>query len=116
MREIVANPDLIASCGLYCGACKAYLKEKCPGCAGATTRSWCPVRACCGEHGYKSCADCAEFADPMQCRKFNSFMSKLFSLVFRSDRAACIAAIKSMGAAPYAADMAGKRLQSIRRK
>lgn len=38
MRAIVSNPALIANCGLCCGACKAYLKEKCPGCAEATSR------------------------------------------------------------------------------
>ena len=26
------NPEKIAFCGLYCGACRQYLKEKCPGC------------------------------------------------------------------------------------
>ncbi len=30
MKEIVQNTDLIAYCGLYCGACKSYLMEKCP--------------------------------------------------------------------------------------
>ena len=115
MRTITADAKLIANCGLYCGACRAYLKEKCPGCAGATTRGWCPVRTCCGEHGFKSCADCKEFSNPMQCRKFNSFMSKLFGLIFRSDRAACIGAIKSMGSEGYAADMARTRRQSIKK-
>lgn len=32
MKEIAKNTDLIAYCGLYCGACKSYLMEKCPGC------------------------------------------------------------------------------------
>ena len=30
MREMVSNPDLAACCGLYCGACKSYLKGRCP--------------------------------------------------------------------------------------
>lgn len=115
MRELTANSAMIAKCGLYCGACKAYLKERCPGCAEATTRAWCPVRTCCLERNYQSCADCAEFPDPMQCRKFNSFMSKLFSIVFRSDRPACIAAIKSLGYDGYAADMTATKRQSIKR-
>jgi hypothetical protein len=115
MREITANAALVAKCGLYCGACKAYLKERCPGCAGATSRGWCPVRACCLERGYASCADCAEFPDPRQCRKFYSAMARLFSFVFRSDRPACIAAIKAAGYDGYAADMAKARRQSIKR-
>jgi hypothetical protein len=28
MKEIVADSKLVAYCGLYCGACKSYLKEK----------------------------------------------------------------------------------------
>ena len=32
MKEIKENVGLVAYCGLYCGACKAYLKEKCSGC------------------------------------------------------------------------------------
>ncbi len=32
MRTIQEDVELVAHCGLYCGACKAYLKEKCDGC------------------------------------------------------------------------------------
>ena len=116
MRTIISDPTLIAKCGLYCGACKAYLKERCGGCTENTKASWCKVRACCIEHGYKSCADCTEFTDVTQCKKFNNFMSKLFAIIFRSDRTACIAAIRTVGYESYAADMAGKKLQSIKRK
>jgi len=42
-------------------------------------------------------------------------MSKLFGLLFKSDRAACIARIKAAGLESYAAEMAGKKLQSIKR-
>lgn len=43
MKQVVADPNLVAYCGLYCGACGAYLKERCPGChsnAKATPRRW----------------------------------------------------------------------------
>jgi len=33
MKEIIADEKLVAKCGLYCGACGAYLKGRCPGCA-----------------------------------------------------------------------------------
>jgi hypothetical protein len=26
MKEIIADPQLVAHCGLYCGACGAYLR------------------------------------------------------------------------------------------
>ncbi len=115
MKEIVQNTDFIAFCGLYCGACKSYLKEKCPGCHENSKASWCKVRSCNIEHGYKSCADCTEFADPRECRKFNNFISKIFGLVFNSDRPACIAKIKEMGYDEFAYFMTDQRIQSIKR-
>ena len=61
MKEIVSDPKLVAFCGLYCGACRAYLKDRCPGCHDHEKASWCKVRICCLEAGYSSCADCTEF-------------------------------------------------------
>jgi hypothetical protein len=116
MREIVANKNLVGKCGLYCGACKAYLKERCPGCAEAKNRGWCKVRSCCADHAWASCADCTDFSDAKECRKFHNFMSRFFGVIFRSDRPACIAAIKTMGRDAYAADMAAKKRHSIPRK
>ena len=106
---------MIANCGLFCGACGAWLKEKCPGCAKNEKASWCKIRACCKEHGYASCADCAEFADPMQCRKFNNLMSRTIGFVLRSNRAACIGQIKKAGLQGHADIMARERKQTIRR-
>ena len=115
MKEIVQNTDLIAYCGLYCGSCKSYLKEKCPGCHENSKASWCKVRSCNIEHGYKSCADCTEFADPRECSKFNNFFSKIFALIFASDRPACIAKIKESGYDEFARFMTDHRLQTIKR-
>jgi hypothetical protein len=109
------DKDLVAFCGLYCGACKAYLGEKCAGCRESAKRSWCKVRACCLERGFASCADCGEFPDPARCGKFNNFMSKLFGLLFRSDRRACILRLREMGREAFAAEMAAAGLQSIKR-
>lgn len=96
MREITADKSLVAFCGLYCGACGSYLKERCPGCAANNKASWCGIRKCCKGKGILSCAECTDFADAMDCRKFNNLMSKLFGLVFRSDRGACIRDRKSV--------------------
>lgn len=115
MKAIVADPALVAYCGLYCGACGAYLKERCPGCHDNKKASWCKVRSCCRERTYASCAECADYADPRQCRMFNNFMSKLFGLVLRSDRAACIDQIKAMGVQGHAEAMARARTQTIKR-
>jgi len=116
MREIVADKNLVAYCGLYCGACGSYLREGCPGCHDNAKAAWCKVRTCCGEHGYASCADCAEFTNPKDCKKFHNFMSRAFGFVFRSDRAACIECIRQRGIEAFAADMAERRAQSMPRR
>jgi hypothetical protein len=115
MKPIVADKSLVAFCGLYCGTCKKYLSGSCPGCHDNEKASWCKVRSCCIEHGYSSCADCTEFTNPMDCKKFNNFFSKLFAIIFKSDRAACIAKIKESGYEDYAGFMASNKLQSIRK-
>ena len=115
MREIVSDPQLVAYCGLYCGACKAYLKEKCPGCHENEKATWCKVRLCCMENQYVSCASCKEFGDPSDCKKFNNLIAKIFALLFRSDRGACIRQIREVGLNVHAEDMAQHKRQSIRR-
>ena len=115
MKAITSNPNLVAYCGLYCGACKAYLKERCPGCHEKEKAGWCKIRSCCISHQYASCADCAEMAEPNDCRKFNNLISKVFGLIFRSDRAACIHQISELGIQGHADNMAKGKRQSIRK-
>lgn len=94
----------IAACGLVCANCGRYRKGKCPGCRDYEKATWCAVRTCCLEHGWRSCADCTLM--PLgECRKFNNLMSKLFSLLFRSDRHGCIERIREVGYAAYLAEM-----------
>ena len=116
MKEIVADSSLVALCGLYCGACGQYRKNRCPGCRKNEKATWCKIRICCFEHSYASCAYCTTFSDPMQCKKFNNFMSKLFSFLFKSDRAACIEQIRSTGIDTHAQKMAASGMQSIRKQ
>jgi len=115
MPAVRDSADLVACCGLYCGACRSYLKGKCAGCAKNEKATWCRIRSCCFAKGIRTCAECAEFADPRACGKFDNFMAKLFGLIFRSDRAACIAQIKRLGLAGHATAMAGMRAHTIRR-
>jgi hypothetical protein len=116
MEDVRTDPQLIARCGLYCGACGRFRKGRCPGCSENTKASWCKVRSCCGEHGYASCAECATPKDPRACRKFNNLIARLFGLVFNSDRAVCIERIRRLGPDGYAAFMATHRLQSLPRR
>ena len=115
VKSIISDQSLIAFCGLYCGACRKYLSGNCPGCHENNKAGWCKIRACNIQDNYQSCADCKEFANPMDCKKFNNFFSKVFALLFQSDRAACIAKIKSEGYSGFAAFMAENHLQSIKR-
>ena len=115
MKEIVADTKLIAYCGLYCGACKRYLKGGCPGCLNNERASWCKVRACCMEHQYATCADCQIVEHIADCQKLNNLIAKLFALVFRSDRPACIRLISEKGLDNYAAYMAQNRIMTIKR-
>jgi hypothetical protein len=115
MREIKPDSSLVAFCGLYCGACGSYLKEKCDGCLKNDKASWCKIRSCCIGRNIASCAACEEFPNPRDCGKFNNFISKLFGLVFRSDRAACIEKIREIGIQPFAAEMAASKRQSIKK-
>ena len=62
-----------------------------------------------------SCADCKEFSNPNDCKKFNNMMSKLFGLILRSDRAACIEQIRNLGVQGHADDMTKRKRQTIGR-
>ena len=115
VKEITADPDLIAFCGLYCGACKRFLSGKCPGCRENEKARWCKVRTCCLDNACASCADCREKDDVVDCGKYNNFVARLFGLVFRSDRRACIQMIKDMGRDAYASEMTRRQTMTVRR-
>lgn len=116
MPETRVDESLVAYCGLYCAACGAYLKGRCPGCHDNVKAGWCKIRSCCIEARRSSCADCPDFADPNDCAKFNNFISKIFGLVFRSDRRACIMQIKEKGLRGHAEAMAALGRQSLPRR
>jgi len=111
----MANPDLVAYCGLYCGQCRKHLKNNCSGCATNEKLTWCAIRTCCIGHGYKSCAECT-IVPLAECKKFNNFIGKTIGLLFNSDRAACIARIKEAGYMQFAAEMEDLGRQSLPRK
>jgi hypothetical protein len=115
-QNITANEELVACCGLYCGACGKYLKGKCPGCAKNEKAAWCKTRSCCLEKGHKSCADCATFTNPKQCKKFHNVVSKAFALIFGSNRPGSIEFIKEKGYAAYAQEMADRKQMSVKSK
>ncbi len=115
LKPIVADKNLIAYCGLYCGACRSYLKGSCPGCRENVKASWCKIRQCCQENDFASCADCTS-VKPEDCRKYTNFISKAIGLILNSDRAACIHRIEEIGYDQFAIEMTENKRQTIKRK
>ncbi len=115
MDELTPDVKLVAACGLYCGACRAHLRGRCPGCRDNAKATWCKIRTCVIERGFSSCAECADHPDPKTCAKFDNFISRVIGFVLRSNRAACIAQIRDVGLAGHAERMAKARRPSIRR-
>jgi len=114
-KEIKADKTLVAYCGLYCGACGAFLRNRCKGCHDNVKATWCQIRSCCTDNSYLSCADCQRFTNINDCKKFNNLFSKIFAFLFRSNRKACIDQIRKIGLESHAKDMADKKRQSIKK-
>jgi hypothetical protein len=115
IQEIKNDTRLIAYCGLYCGSCRKYLSGKCPSCQQLASPHWCKIRTCCIDKNISSCADC-ELARPNYCKKFNNPISKVFKLIFGSDREKSIIYIRINGANSYATLMSETRQQSLKRR
>lgn len=115
-KTIPVDTKLVAACGLYCGACRSYLKGNCPGCRENTKATWCGVRTCNLERRTSSCAECAEHPDPTTCKKFHNPVSQIFGFVFNSNRPACIRQIKEKGLEGHVQAMVASGRQSISRK
>ncbi|OHD65763.1 MAG: hypothetical protein A2096_08285 [Spirochaetes bacterium GWF1_41_5] len=112
-REITADEKLIAYCGLYCGACRAFLKGSCPGCSENNRASWCKIRSCCINNSYANCSAC-QIDNYKTCTKLNNFISRIFALVFKSNRSACLEMIKEKGASAFSKYMAENKIISLK--
>lgn len=107
------RPD-IAACGLYCGACRKFRQGKVPRLPGQCQSELVQNPQCCHAHHYSSCADCTLI--PLEaCKKFYNPIAKIFALVFRSDRPACIRRIREIGYDRYASEMNLSGRQTIRK-
>lgn len=114
MRNVNVDRELIAACGLYCGACRKYIAGKCPGCSMNEKASWCKIRKCVRRHDFHTCAECN--MDVTGCRTYSNFIGKIFAFLFRSDRPACIHYIREYGEQAFAEEMAKRECQTIKRK
>jgi hypothetical protein len=107
------DENLIAYCGLYCGACPSFITGKCDGCRSISAKSAivykaCQVKPCCVENDFFTCADCTIFASTKECKKYNPLLLKIASWVESSDRSKAIEMIKTKGRAEFAAFMKEK--------
>lgn len=114
MKDIKANKELIAACGLYFGACRKYLTDKCPGCHNNEKASWCKIRACVKYNGYRSCAECTK--NVSECKIYSNLIGKIFAFLFKSDRPACIRYIREHGDQAFAEEMTKRKCQTMKRK
>ncbi len=101
----VKEINLIAACGLYCGNCGRFKKDKCPGCTTNTKASWCKIRSCCIEKEIANCSACKEFVDPGECAKYNNLISRVIGFFTATDRSLCIDFIQQNGEEKFAAMM-----------
>ncbi len=115
MESDKQNVELIAYCGLYCGACSKYLKGKCGGCEKNENAKWCKIRSCNIENKYKSCADCCKEGS-VKCKKYNNFIGKAIGFIFNSDRNKNIEFIKVEGYQKLAQIMEESKKMSFTRK
>ena len=138
MKSIAVDTQNIAACGLYCGACRKFLSEKCPGCKQNEKATWCKIRSCCQENKFNTCAKqnekatwckirsccqenkfntCAECShDVKECKLFSNWIGKVFAFLFNSDRPACIRYIKEQGEQVFVEEMTKRKYQTIKRK
>lgn len=114
MKDIKSDKDLVAACGLYCGACRKYLVGKCPGCHQNDKASWCKIRKCVRQQGFRTCAGCCK--DVTVCKTYSNLIGKVFAFLFNSDRPACIRYIKEHGEEAFAEEMTKRKCQTMRRK
>ena len=117
MKEIKIDKDLVSCCWLYCGECKKYISNNCPGCKKLEkTPFWCTIRDCCLNKGYENCADCEDYPNNAHCKKFNGFVMRTLGYICGSDRFAAIKIIKDKGIEYFAKYMSENNLQRISKK
>jgi len=67
------------------------------------------------ENNLTSCSDCKTI-ELQECKKYNTFISKMIGYMLNSDRAACIGRIRETGYHDFSIEMADSKRQTIKRK
>lgn len=103
----VKPDEHIASCGLFCSNCGAFKKQKCKGCMVSPMFASCSIRKCVIKKGIITCAECPDFKAPhsyKECKKLHNFISKVFAVVFKSDRIGELTMLRDQGKEAYLAE------------
>jgi hypothetical protein len=72
MNQIKSYNDFIPPCGIFCGACPRFLREKnpCPGAAIHCQKRKCKgIHVCSEKRGHRFCYECDRFP----CSRFRQF-------------------------------------------
>ena len=112
-KQIVKGENLISYCGLYCGACPTYKSEKCEGCKGDSPKCAigyknCPVKLCCVENGFFTCADCTKHTSTKECKKFNPIHVRFGEWISGTCRGKGIEMIREKGRTEFLTYMADR--------
>ena len=116
MASTVVDESLVAYCGLYCGACSAYKKGKCPGCRETQKKAACKIRRCNVDAGYESCAACEQVSDVATCRRLNRPMFRIFGYVMNYDMILGVKLLRKIGRQAYAEQLAQSGLMWVKRR
>lgn len=119
--QINKDENLITYCGLYCGACPSFTSGKCDGCRSNSAKSAvrykkCPVKPCCAENVFFTCADCTKHVSVKECKKYNPLLLKIVSRLEGSDRSKAIQMIKEKGRDEFFAFMESKNWVAFKTK
>jgi hypothetical protein len=57
----------------------------------------CKVKPCAQARNCTTWAECKDFANLAECKKLNNWISKIFGLIFRSDRIGNLSRIREVG-------------------
>jgi hypothetical protein len=98
----MSNDDIqdviIAHCGIVCSKCGSFRKGKCKGCHSEKPMFRnCPIKKCNLAAKLATCADCNDFQNLKGCKKLNNIISKIFGLIFRSNRIGNLVHIREVG-------------------
>ena len=120
-EQMNKDENLIAYCGLYCGACPSFTSGKCDGCRSESAKSAirykkCPVKSCCADNGWFTCADCTEVASVKVCKKYNPLLLQIVSRLEGSDRSKAMDMIKTNGRAEFVTFIASKNWVAFKTK